>query len=35
MKELVYDFFSLSTKDIEKWSKDFFGRFQQKLRKKF
>ena len=34
MKELVYDFFSLSTKDIEKWSKDFFCRFQQKTTQK-
>ena len=34
MKELVYDFFSLSTKDIEKWSKDFFWPISTKTTQK-
>ena len=24
MKEFIYDFFALSSEDIEKWSKNFF-----------
>ena len=35
MKELVYDFFSLSTKDIEKWSKDFLADFNKNYAKNF
>ena len=34
MKELIYDFFSLSTKDIEKWSKDFFWPISTKTTQK-
>ena len=34
MRELVYDFFSLSTKDIEKWSKDFFWPISTKTTQK-
>ena len=34
MKEFIYDFFALSSEDIEKWSKSFFlASFDEKTQK--
>ena len=34
MRELIYDFFCLSSKDIEKWSKGFFWPVSRKTTQK-
>ena len=33
MKEFIYDFFALSSEDIEKWSKIFLASFDEKTQK--